>query len=158
MIYIPIILSVIFTISTFYFVYKNIKLSIVMQHLDSSLTKSWDEIAVLEAKKIEYIQKIEQLSSKSLYLEKFIEDFEKLREDSKQSTKAALFDLGSELSKQLIDIHKKENQESRESSKKSINEASEKFNTEFERVINMLGSLNKEVSQSKDTVDVIKNS
>ena len=105
-----------------------------------------------------HFQKIQQLSEKLKYQEKMISDFEKLKEESKESTKVILFELGNELSKQLIEIHKKENRESRESSEKNIQETAKKFNSEFERIVGMVGSLSKEVAQSKDIVDVIKNS
>jgi len=81
-----------------------------------------------------------------------------LREESNKATRSALFDLGNDLSKQLIELHKKENKESRDFSEKNIKDTSTKFNSEFERIVSMVGSLSKEVSQSKDIVDVIKNS
>lgn len=141
-----------------YVIHKNINLKMQMRFVGESSAADKANLEELGVAKIEYIQKIEQLSGQLKYQEQFIEDFEKLRAESKQSTKAALFDLGNELSKQLIDIHKKENQESRDNSEKNIKAAGVKFNAEFERVVNMVGALSKEVSQSKDTVDVIKNS
>lgn len=112
----------------------------------------------LEQEKITHIQKIEQLSSKTEYLDKLILDAEKARRESFESVKATLFDLGNELSKQLIDIHKRENQEVRELSEKNIAATTEKFTNEFERLVNMIGALNNEIGQSKDTVDLIKHS
>lgn len=85
-------------------------------------------------------------------------EFERLRDDSHAMTKSALFDLGNELSKQLIEIHKKETSEARNISEKHINDTAKKFNSEFERIVGMVGSLNKEISNSRDTVDLIKNS
>jgi DNA recombination protein RmuC len=158
MLYISIIISVVLASVLVYVVYQNINLKVQSRFLENSVTSSQSELEILENSKIEYIQKIEQLSGQLKYQEQFISEFEKLRDESKQSTKAALFDLGNELSKQLIDIHKKENKESREVSEKNIQETSTKFNSEFERIVNMVGALSKEVSQSKDIVDVIKNS
>ncbi|MFY9589442.1 DNA recombination protein RmuC [Rickettsia endosymbiont of Halotydeus destructor] len=113
---------------------------------------------LLNQEKITYLQKIEQLSCKIEYQEQTIKDSERIRSESFSSAKAALFDLGKDLSKQLIEIHKMENTAARELSEKNIATASGKFNSEFERLITMVGALNKDIEQSKGTVDLIKQS
>ncbi|CEO16435.1 DNA recombination protein RmuC [Rickettsia monacensis] len=113
---------------------------------------------LLNQEKIGYLQKIEQLKCKVEYQEQTIKDSEKIREESFSSAKAALFDLGKDLSKQLIEIHKMENTAARELAEKNIATASGKFNSEFERLITMVGALNKDIEQSKGTVDLIKQS
>ncbi|AFC72782.1 RmuC family protein [Rickettsia rhipicephali str. 3-7-female6-CWPP] len=113
---------------------------------------------LLNQEKIGYLQKIEQLKCKIEYQEQTIKDSEKIREESFSSAKAALFDLGQDLSKQLIAIHKMENTAARELAEKNIATASGKFNSEFERLITMVGALNKDIEQSKGTVDLIKQS
>ncbi|MEG8230843.1 DNA recombination protein RmuC [Candidatus Rickettsia tasmanensis] len=113
---------------------------------------------LLNQEKIGYLQKIEQLKCKIEYQEQAIKDSEKIREESFSSAKAALFDLGQDLSKQLIAIHKMENTAARELAEKNIATASGKFNSEFERLITMVGALNKDIEQSKGTVDLIKQS
>lgn len=141
-----------------YVTYKNIRLKAELIFLQNSNEEYKTNNCNLENAKIKHIQEIEQLRSNIKYQKQLIDDFEKLKQESNKSTKAALFDLGNELSKQLIEIHKKETKDSRESSEKNIESSTKKFNSEFERIINMVGSLSKEVSQSKDTVDLIKNS
>lgn len=156
--YISIIFSV-FSIGFLIFsLYRNIKIKLELKFLNESLQEHKEQNITLEKEKFEFIQKIERLSEKLNYQEQIISDFEKLKEESKESTKAVLFELGSQLSKQLIEIHKKENKESRENSEKNIRETTKKFNSEFERIVGMVGSLSKEIAQSKDIVDVIKNS
>lgn len=113
---------------------------------------------LLNQEKIGFLQKIEQLKCKVEYQEQTIKDSEKIREESFSSAKAALFDLGKDLSKQLIEIHKMENNAARELAEKNIATASGKFNSEFERLITMVGALNKDIEQSKGTVDLIKQS
>lgn len=155
-------ISIIFSVISFGFLgfslYRNVKLKLESKFLNESLQDFKEQNASLEEEKFEYVQKIQQLSERLKYQEQMISDFEKLKEESKESTKAVLFELGNELSKQLIEIHKKENRESRENSEKNIQETAKKFNSEFERIVGMVGSLSKEVAQSKDIVDVIKNS
>ncbi|WP_016830921.1 DNA recombination protein RmuC [Rickettsia conorii] len=113
---------------------------------------------LLNQEQIGYLQKIEQLQCKIEYQAQTIKDSEKIREESFSSAKAALFDLGQDLSKQLIEIHKMENTAARELAEKNIATASGKFNSEFERLITMVGALNKDIEQSKGTVDLIKQS
>lgn len=156
--YISITCAVLFGIIFFYLLYKNIKLTLQFDLLLSSAQENIDKINLLEGQKIEFVKEIEHLSSRANYQENLIEEFNKLKADANDATKSALFELGNQLSRQLIDIHKKENQESREFSEKNIKETSNRFNAEFERIVGMVGSLSKEVSLSKDTVDVIKNS
>ncbi|PCJ25239.1 MAG: DNA recombination protein RmuC [Rickettsiales bacterium] len=158
MFYIPIISSAILAVILLYFIYSNVTLRAKMKFLEQVTAESSLKNTELESEKIRHIQKIEQLSGSLEHQKQFIADFEKLRAESHNSTKAALFEMGGELSKQLIDMHKKESKEHREVSDKSVKDASVKFNSEFERIVNMVGALSKEVSQSKDTVDVIKNS
>jgi DNA recombination protein RmuC len=113
---------------------------------------------LLNQEKITHIQKIEQLNCRVEYQEQTIRDSEKIRSESFASAKAALFDLGKDLSKQLIEIHKMENTAAKELFEKNITTASGKFNSEFERLITMVGTLNKDIEQSKGTVDLIKQS
>jgi DNA recombination protein RmuC len=108
--------------------------------------------------KIENIRYIEQIAAKLQQQEKLINDFENITKKSQELTKAALFELGNELSKQLIEIHKTETEGSRKLSEENIKATSEKFNNEFERVVNMVGSLKRGIEKSQDTVDLIKNS
>ncbi len=122
-------------------------------------------ILELESSNAELVSKNTELQNNSnLYQarleaqKELVAEFERLRDDSQKVTKAALFDLGNELSKQLIEIHKKETSEARNISEKHINDTAKKFHGEFERIVSMVGSLNKEINNSRDTVDLIKNS
>jgi len=158
LVYISIILAAIFGLGLVYSFYKNERLRFQLDFLSQISQEEQNKNNLLEIQKIEYIQRIEQLLSQSKYQERLISEFNKIKADSNDATKAALFELGNQLSKQLIEIHKKENQETREISEKTIKETSSRFNAEFERIVGMVGSLSKEVSLSKDTVDIIKNS
>jgi DNA recombination protein RmuC len=158
LLYILIILAIIFGIGLVYFFYKNTRLSFQVDFLKELSQEEQNKTNLLETQNIEYIKKIEQISSKVAYQENLINEFTKIKADSNDATKVALLELGNQLSKQLIEIHKQENQETREFSEKNIKETSSRFNAEFERIVAMVGSLSKEVSLSKDTVDIIKNS
>lgn len=134
------------------------KLKAVNTLLTERIASLEHENIMLSEDKITSIKACEKYLATIEGQQKIIDNFEKMREESQKSTKAALFDLGNELSKQLIEIHKKENKESRETSEKHIKETSEKFNSEFERIVNLIGMLSKDIEQSKSTVDLIKNS
>lgn len=143
---------------TAYFYYKTVKIQTELNFLSNSYLEVTQQNQRLEQEKITYIQKVEQLSSKIEYQKHVIEDSEKIRQESHMAAKNTLFELGNDLSKQLIEIHKRENQETRELSEKNISVSANKFNSEFERLINIVGALSRDIEQSKGTVDIIKQS
>lgn len=112
----------------------------------------------LTQEKIEYVRHIQELNDKVQHLDSDLKNQEQARKEAFDSAKASLFDLGNSLSKQLIDLHKQENKEVKESSDKTIQTTTEKFQSEFEKIVSMVAILSKEVDQSKSTVDVIKKS
>ena len=158
MTFIPVISSVLFGILSLILLISNVRTKSSSKLFMNRFTELEHENSLLQNEKIEYIKEIERNKAELNANKKIIDEFDKIRQESQQLTKAALFDLGNELSKQLIDIHKKENQESREASEKNIKQTTEKFNNEFERIVSMVGSLSKEISQSRDTVELIKGS
>ena len=155
------ILAISILLSMFLF-YKQIvnksKISFLQISLDEK-NKSLEELNIKYDfalnEKIENIRYIEQIAAKLQQQEKLINDFENITKKSQELTKAALFELGNDLSKQLIEIHKTETEGSRKLSEENIKATSEKFSTEFERVVNMVGSLKRGIEKSQDTVDLI---
>jgi len=152
------IMFLVLLILLFYLYHKVTTTKIQSEFLLNNNIELTNQKQILEQDNIKHIQKIEQLSIKIEYLDKLNSESDKARLESFLNAKAALFDLGGELSKQLIEIHKKENQEVRILSENNISTTTEKFNKEFERLINMIGSLTKDIEQSKETVDIIKQS
>ena len=145
-----------------YLFYKQVVNKSKISFLQISLDEKNKSIEELNIKydfalneKIENIRYIEQIAAKLQQQEKLINDFENITKKSQELTKAALFELGNDLSKQLIEIHKIETEGSRKLSEENIKATSEKFNTEFERVVNMVGSLKRGIEKSQDTVDLI---
>jgi DNA recombination protein RmuC len=151
-------LAFLFGLGAFYFYSKYFVVKTSLDFIVSQETILKDKIDELEDLKVQNIRKIQELESENKYLTEIYEDQEKSQKEAFSSAKAALFDLGGELSKQLLEIHKQENKQSKESSEKRIAESSEKFQKEFERVVNMVSQLNKDISDSKSTVDIIKQS
>jgi len=150
--------TIIVSLFSAFIAHKYLRTKMEMQIFSREFDLLKSETNILQNEKIEHIKKIEQLLAKIEYQNQHIADFDKLKKDSESSSRAVLFNLGNELSKQLIDLHKQENQEARALSEKNIKVTSEKFNSEFERLIHMIGSLNQDIKQSKDVVDLIKNS
>lgn len=112
----------------------------------------------LSKEKIEYIRHIQELSDQVEHLKSDLQNQEQARKEAFDSAKASLFDLGNSLSKQLIDLHKQENKEVKDSADKTLKNTTEKFQSEFEKIVSMVAVLSKEIDQSKSTVDVIKKS
>jgi DNA recombination protein RmuC len=141
--------------------YLYIKLSAVRAHADlltseNNALKNQNER--LQSDNINYISETQRIGSKAEYLSQMLEAFKEDKNQNTESVKAALFNLGGELSKQLLEIHKNETKDARELSSKNLEESSKKFNIEFERLVGMIGVLSKDIEESKGSVDLIKQS
>jgi DNA recombination protein RmuC len=154
MILIPLILAISALISIFLlykYVINKSKINFLQILLDEKnktlqdLTIKYED-AINE--KIENIKYIEQISAKVQQQEKLISDFENITKKSQELTKAALFELGNDLSKQLIELHKTETEGNRKLSEENIKITAEKFNSEFERIVNMVGSLKRDIERN----------
>lgn len=141
-----------------YFYSKFFQAKTKLEFLEASIESFTDKIDELEDLKLSNVKKIQELESENKHLADVYQDQEKSQKEAFSSAKAALFDLGGELSKQLLEVHKQENKQSRELSEKKISESTEKFQKEFERIVSMVSELNRDISSSKSTIDVIKQS
>mgnify|MGYP003487993167 CR=1 FL=1 len=152
------LLFVIAIVAIVFLLYQTSSLKMHIKFTDAENFKLDELVDALNIEKINNIKEIQELKSKIEYLNKVNLDLDQARKEAFDSAKASLFDLGSGLSKQLIELHKQENQESRQVSEKQITSTSEKFHKEFEKLLLMVSNLSQEVDQSKSTVDVIKKS
>ena len=101
---------------------------------------------------------IASLNSNIEFLKQSKEEYKKTQEESFAAAKSSLFSMGSELSNQLIELHKKENLESRKLSEENIEKTSQKFNNEFEKIVESVSKLETKIQDSKDTMDLVKQS
>lgn len=154
-----------FFLLTVFLLYKNLayKSNInSLQVLINERTREFGELAdkyeLLLEDKMSKIAQIERLAAQVENQAKFINEFNSLSEKSHQMTKAALFELGNDLSKQLIEIHKRETEDNRKISEENIKTTAEKFNQEFERIVSMVGALKNGIEKSQDTVELIRTS
>jgi DNA recombination protein RmuC len=92
------------------------------------------------------------------FLEKEYANYKKSQDEAFAVAKSSLFSLGTELSNQLIELHKKENLESRKLSEEKVEKSAEKFNKEFERIVESVSKLDSKIQESKDTMDLVKQS
>lgn len=151
-------ISLIFIPIIGFLIYKTSGLKMHLNFATSSNDKLNILVNELNIEKIEYIKQIQDLTNQVEYLTKLNLDQESTRKEAFDAAKASLFDLGSSLSKQLIEIHKEENKESRQLSEKNIATTSENFQKEFQKILMMVSSLSKDVVESKTTVDIIQKS
>jgi DNA recombination protein RmuC len=155
MIFIPIILLV---AAFFYMLHR---FSIQRINLNSLRTENEElkfRLDLLNTENKEFSKTIEHLRIKSEFLELKISEQEGLTKKSIENSKSVLVDLGNNLSKQLIELHKQETKEAREFSAESVNKTTEKFYNQLEKIMNLVSNLNKDIDQSKSSVDMIKKS
>ena len=139
-----------------FFRYSNLKFKLSFIEEENKDFES--KLLELESMKLENIRKIQALETDNKYLAQTIADSEKSQIAAFASAKAAMFELGGNLSKQLLELHKQESKEAREISEQKLNNTTQKFHTEFERLVQMISSLNQDVGNSKSTVELIKQS
>ena len=89
--YILITVATILGLGLAYSFYKNARLSIQLDFLKQLSQEEQNKNNLLEVQKIEYIKRIEQLLSQTKYQESLINEFNKIKADSNDATKAALF-------------------------------------------------------------------
>ncbi|KAF8818431.1 DNA recombination protein RmuC [Rickettsia endosymbiont of Cardiosporidium cionae] len=138
--------------------YRLINLKSELRIFNQQFLKLQSHYSVLQTENINFIKRIEQLSSQVTSQEKLIADSSKIQEQFFSFAKSALFDLGSDLSRNLIEVHKKETMESRLLSEHNIDKTSRKFTNELNRIIEIVSNLNRDIESSKNTVDIIKTS
>ena len=145
-------------ISLIYSLYRLSNLKITLGFWESEKHKLESKLQELEELKLENIKTIQALESENKYLTQAIADSEKAQKEAFNAAKSAMHELGGTLSKQLLELHKQESKEVRETSEQKINNTAQKFHTEFERLVQMISSLNQDVGNSKSTVELIKQS
>ncbi|MEY3196718.1 MAG: hypothetical protein RLZZ59_84 [Pseudomonadota bacterium] len=141
-----------------FWAYRSISIKIRLGFIEDELEESKNKLEELEKIHISNIKSIQILESENKHLKEELQNSDAAYKEAFSAAKASLFELGGTLSKQLIDLHKQENKESRELSEKRITDNAQKFHEEFERIVKMVASLNQEVDNSKSTVDIIKQS
>lgn len=141
-----------------YLFYKSSSLKFALRFFESENQKLVEKVEELEDIRLNNIKSIQALQSENKYLAQSIAENEKLQKEAYSSAKSAMHELGSTLSKQLLELHKQESKEMREMSEQKISTTSQKFHVEFERLVKMISSLNQEVGNSKSTVELIKQS
>ena len=97
-------------------------------------------------------QKLELKTQEMKGFELRTSDWEKSRHEALIQAKAAIFETATTLSKELIETHKKETQES----EVKLSTTTLKLQEQFEKIISNVSILNNEVKSSKESVDGIK--
>ncbi len=157
MYYVLFLLAVFFSIVVILF-YKITSLKMQLKFLNQNYDDLLSDNKFWQQEKITYIQKIEQLSSKLEHQILLNHESDKIKQEFLTTAKSSLFDLGGKLSKELIEIHKRETLEAREVSEKNMEISAKKFSAEFEKISSVVNTIFHEVEQSKNMVDIIKQS
>ncbi len=131
--------------------FKHTKLKTIYSLENKNLENILAENQKLNAEKIELIKQIEQLST-SLKLN------EAAQGEALKNSKAALYDLSNSVVSQLLELNKKEAEEARKQSEERISKSTESFNTEMQKIANLVAVLTKDVEVSKSIVDNLHNS
>lgn len=83
-------------------------------------------------------------------------DWEVVKAQYLEATKASILELGGNLSNKLLDDHKREHQTTKEEQEQRIRVTTEKMYTQFENVVKQLSAIDKRVDQSQSVVDHVQ--
>ncbi|WP_164503788.1 DNA recombination protein RmuC [Rickettsiales endosymbiont of Stachyamoeba lipophora] len=138
-------------------------LSTTNQYLEKQIAEFKQQIDNLQNKNQEFITQINQLNQQyhikaTLLTEKElqIKEWEELKKESINNAKAAVFEVGQQLSQQLIELSKQENKQIQETAHQQFHKTSQAVHEEFIKIINMVSSLKDDVQSSNDYLDNIK--
>ncbi|KJV56770.1 rmuC family protein [Orientia chuto str. Dubai] len=138
--------------------YKITKLKLKLTFIEENYNKLLQHAEQLELDKLSSIQEIQELKTRIEFIKLDNNKKEKMNEEALQLAKASLLDLGNDLSKQLIALHKQETEQSRRLSENNIYNINLKFQQEFQKLLEIIAVLNNKVDESTKIVEVIKSS
>ncbi len=130
--------------------FKYTKLKTIQTIEAKNLENLLSENQKLHSEKIELIRQIEHFST-SLKLNETAQDA------ALKNSKAALYDLSNSVVSKLLELHKKEAEDSRKQSEERIAKSTESFNSEMQKIANLVAVLTKDVEVSKSIVDNLQN-
>jgi DNA recombination protein RmuC len=85
-----------------------------------------------------------------------IQEWHQTKDEAMQYAKAAVFEVGNQLSTKLLEEHKRETSDAQKNSKEKIDETTIKLDQQFQSLVNIVSALNSQVKDSKDTVDLVR--
>ena len=96
------------------------------------------------------------MNEKNIFLSEKLALHGNMKEQVVENTKAAMFDLSTQLSKNLIDDHRKELQESQRVSEKSISQTTSDLYKQFDNIIKSVSTLEQRVNDSSAITHDVK--
>jgi DNA recombination protein RmuC len=144
----------IFIIQRYYLAVKTLKdqlkkTELELMELNSSYLSLNESKSLLEKELIITKCQLDESSRK-------IEQWHQTKDEAMQYAKAAVFEVGNQLSAKLLEEHKRETQDAQKNSKEKIDETTTKIDQQFQSLVNIVSALNGQVKDSKDTVDLVK--
>ena len=127
-----------------------------IKQLEQNLIQKEEEIKAVIEDKYEALRQSEVAKSKLVEFDKRLVDFEQNKKETLESSKAAIFEIAGQLSSKLISDHRRENEEVRKNSLEKFHEVTQNYQLQFDEVLKSVASLNSQVRESKEIVDVVK--
>ncbi len=84
-----------------------------------------------------------------------LQEWEKLKEQSIENAKAAIFEVGHKLSNQLIAEHKRESETHKEEAQKQFKNTTENLYKDFSKLTDTISSLKEQVTSAQNTTNVV---
>ena len=89
-------------------------------------------------------------------VERRMQQWEKTKEESMANAKAAIFEAGSMLAKDLIDKHQQQQETTQKKQEEHLKLTTEQLQQQFQNIVQSVSVLNEEVRRSGEVVDVVR--
>lgn len=129
---------------------ENIKLTEYLQQKEHELLESRNLINQLEKQVVLFTERLAEADRK-------FTDWKTSNSAAVEQAKSVILEMGGKLSEQLLSHHKREAEEARHKSSLDLTKITQDFHQQFQSVISSVASLNDQVKESKQTVDLVKN-
>jgi len=131
-------------------------LRIKIEELQFESEKAGLELRDAVQAKYEAMSDAEVAKTKLGEFDKRLFDFEQNKKASLENSKAAIFEIANQLSSKLVSDHRRESEEVRQKSFEKFNEATEKYQKQFEQVVDSVSALNSQVKDTREVADIVK--
>lgn len=149
----PVVACLVLIIGIIYAIVTHIFYKITKR--DNLLLKN--EVENLSSSNLDHIREIERLQERIKNLCDTITELRNIRESTIDATKSHMFELGNNIADNLLKLHKRESEEQRKINENNFNTVVNNITTEFDKIVHNVIKLNEEMSQSRTSIENIKN-
>lgn len=136
-------------------------ISLLLRHaskLEKQLSVAQQLCEEEKTARFEAEKQLELAQQRYAEMQRRMEDWQKSREDALQHAKAAIFEVGNQLSGKLIEDHKRQTDEAKKESEEKVKQNTGQLREQMQMLEQHVASLKGKVDESAGTMDIVKRS